>query len=307
MTPFVSHLRPRRDVSLFLPLLLLAIGFGVLMWTLPRAGVRIPGMSRVTRLVDSISFPWEPPKPVHVPLPEGMSAVAPVAAPAAPAAPAAQVAPVAAQPEAAPVTAPAAAAPHPALTQPLPPSFQLQGVRHQWQRWNNCGPATITMATSFWGRPETQAQAAPVLKPNANDKNVAVDELAAYAKALGLRADNLYLGDLNKLKRLVANGVPVVISMWYTPHPNDGLGHYRLLTGYDEASQQLIFHDSFQAPGVNVRWGYAAFDADWVVYQRAYMPVYAPEKAEVVAAIVGMDMDEAQLKQRALVVAQDEL
>src|SRR5688572_15759987 len=103
MTPFVSHLRPRRDVSLFLPLLLLAIGLGVLMWTLPLAGVRIPGMSRVTRLIDSISFPWEPPRPVHVPLPEGMSAAPPANAPAVTAPVAA--APVAAQPAAAPVAA----------------------------------------------------------------------------------------------------------------------------------------------------------------------------------------------------------
>ncbi|HET7770723.1 MAG TPA: C39 family peptidase, partial [Chloroflexota bacterium] len=263
-------------------------------------GVRVPGMSRVTRFVEAIQFPWEPPKPVHVPLPEGAVAAVP--------APAVQAQPPAVAP---PVAAPAAAAvptPHPALAQPLPASFTLPGqIRHQWQTWNNCGPATITMATSYFGRPEMQAQAATVLKPNPNDKNVGVDELAAYARSLGLRADNLYLGDLTKLKRLVTNGVPVVISMWYTPHPNDGLGHYRLLTGYDDAAQQLIFHDSFQAPGVNLRIGYAAFDNDWRVYQRAYMPVYSPEKADVVAAIVGPDMDEAQLRQRAVVVAQEEL
>ena len=310
MTPFVSFSRSRSrlEASRFLLPLLLLIGLGLLAWTLPMAGVRIPGMSRVARLIDSIPFPWEPPKPVHVPLPEVPAAVPVDSAPVAPAAPA--VAPTAApavQEAAAPRPAEAAPTPHPALAQSLPGAFLLQGFRHQWQTWNNCGPATITMATSFFGRPETQAQAAPVLKPNANDKNVGADELAAYARSLGLRADNLYLGDLNTLKRLVVNGVPVVISMWYTPHPNDGLGHYRLLTGYDDTAQQLIFHDSFQAPGVNVRISYAAFDADWRVYQRAYMPVYPSDKADLVAAIVGPDMDEAQLKQRAVAVAQEEL
>ena len=300
MTPIVSYPRLRGGPSLLVPLILLVLGVGVLLLALPMAGVHIPGMSRVTRFVDAIQFPWEPPKPVHVPLPE--AAAPAVSAPAVPAlqAQATVVAP--------PVAAPAVPTPHPVLAQPLPASFTLPGqIKHQWQTWNNCGPATITMATSYFGRPETQAQAAPVLKPNPNDKNVTVEELGLYAQSLGLRADNLYLGDLNKLKRLVANGVPVVISMWYTPHPNDGLGHYRLLTGYDDAAQQLIFHDSFQAPGVNVRLGYAAFDADWRVYQRAYMPVYSPDKAEIVAAIVGPDLDEAQLRQRAVVVAQEEL
>ena len=300
MVPFVSYPRPRRELTLILPALLFLLALGIVLVMLPLAGVRVPGMSRVTRFVDAIQFPWAPPKPVHVPLPE---AAAPVAAPAAPVA--TTVPALAATP--APAASAAAPAIHPALSQPLPPTVQLSGMRHQWQTWNNCGPATITMATSYFGRSETQAQAAAALKPNANDKNVGVDELAAYARSLGLRADNLYLGDLPRLKRLVANGIPVIISMWYTPHPNDGLGHYRLLTGYDEASQQLIFYDSFQAPGVNLRLGYAAFDSDWRVYQRAYMPVYSADKADVVAAIVGADLDESQLRQRALGIAQEEL
>ena len=307
MLPYVSYPRPRREFSFFLPVLLFLLALAVLLVTLPMAGVRIPGMSRVTRFVDSIQFPWEPPKPVHVPLPEVAAPAAPVTSAAPAAAPATGTAATAVPAPAAPPAAAPQPSVHPAISQPLPPTFQLSGFRHQWQTWNNCGPATITMATSYFGRPETQAQAAPVLKPNPNDKNVGVDELAAYARSLGLRADNLYLGDMPRLKRLVANGIPVVISMWYTPHPNDGLGHYRLLTGYDDAAQQLIFHDSFQSPGVNVRLGYAAFDADWRVYQRAYMPVYSADKADAVAAIVGADMDEIQLRQRALGVAQEEL
>jgi tetratricopeptide (TPR) repeat protein len=95
--------------------------------------------------------------------------------------------------------------------------------------------------------------------------------------------------------------------MWYTPSPNDGLGHYRLLTGYDDTARQFIFQDSFQAPGVNVRIGYDAFDEDWRVYARAYMPVYRADQAELVAAIAGGDLDEAQLRQRALGVAEEEL
>jgi len=190
---------------------------------------------------------------------------------------------------------------------PAPPaSFFLQGFRHQWQTWNNCGPATITMALSYYGRPETQAQAAPFLKPNANDKNVGPDELVAYVRSVGMEADLLEAGELTTLKRLVSSGIPVVVEMWFTPHPNDGMGHYRLLTGYDDATRQLNFYDSYDPPGVNVRIKYDAFDEDWRVFGRTYIPVYAPEKTGVVAAIVGADLDEAQLRQRSLEVAQAE-
>ena len=182
----------------------------------------------------------------------------------------------------------------------------LQGFRHQWQTWNNCGPATIAMAVSYFGRPELQAHAAQFLKPNPDDKNVRPDELVDYARALGLRADNLYAGDLERLKRLVSIGAPVLVSTWYVDPEEGGMGHYRLLTGFDDVTQSVYFQDSYVSPGVNVRLSYAAFDEDWRVYSRAYMPVYAPELAEAVAAIVEGDLDEAFLKRRALRVAEEE-
>lgn len=188
----------------------------------------------------------------------------------------------------------------------LPDSVVLSGFRHQWQTWNNCGPATISMATSYFGRPETQAQAAAFLKPNPDDKNVTPDELVAYVRSLGLRGDNLCTGNMERLKRLLAIEVPSVISMWYEPQPNDGMGHYRLVTGYDDEAGVFLFHDSYVAPGVNVRIPYDAFDEDWRVYSRAYLPVYAAEQAEAVAGIVEGDMDEGRLRQRGVAVAERE-
>jgi tetratricopeptide (TPR) repeat protein len=204
----------------------------------------------------------------------------------------------------------AALIPHIALAQPSTQSFPgrviLEGIRHQWQTWNNCGPATISMALSYHGRPELQWQAAAYLKPNPDDKNVRPDELAEYVRSIGLRADNLYAGDLDRLKRLIAMGVPVLVSTWYWPPDDDGLGHYRLLTGYDDAAQLFYFYDSYVSPGVNLRMTYAAFDEDWRVYSRNYVPVYTPEQAPAVAAIVGEDLDDNILRQRMLAVAEDE-
>ncbi|HEX2035104.1 MAG TPA: C39 family peptidase, partial [Chloroflexota bacterium] len=172
--------------------------------------------------------------------------------------------------------------------------------------WNNCGPATITMATSHFGRAETQAQAAPVLKPNPNDKNVGPDELVAYVRSLGLQAQWRVGGDIERMKLLLANDIPVVVETWFTPEPNDGMGHYRLLVGYDDAAGRFITYDSYQQPGVNVPLPYGPFDADWRIFNRTYVPVYPAEKAEVVAAILGDDVDDRVMWERALAVAQQE-
>ena len=163
------------------------------------------------------------------------------------------------------------------------------------------------MATSHFGRTEMQAQAAPFLKPNANDKNVGPDELVAYVRSVGLRADVRVAGDLPKLKQLLANDVPVVVEMWFTPHPNDGMGHYRLLVGYDDAAGRFLAYDSYDPPGLNVPLPYKTLDADWRGFNRTYIPVYPAEKAPLVDAILGTDRDDQAMLAHALQVAQEEV
>ncbi|MCX7782509.1 MAG: C39 family peptidase, partial [Meiothermus sp.] len=118
-----------------------------------------------------------------------------------------------------------------ALSQPG--NVFLNGARHEYQRYNNCGPVTLGMALSFWGSRETQYQIAPVLKPNKNDKNVNADEMAAYARGRGFGVHLGVAGDLNLLKRLIAGGFPVIIETWFVTPDHGGMGHYRLLVGYN--------------------------------------------------------------------------
>jgi tetratricopeptide (TPR) repeat protein len=113
-------------------------------------------------------------------------------------------------------------------------------------------------------------------------------------------------GDLNRLKLLLANGIPVVTEVWFTPHPNDGMGHYRLLVGYDDVAARFFAYDSYEQPGVNVALPYARFDADWRVFNRTYLPVYPADKAETVQRILGEDVSEPRMWERALFVAQRE-
>jgi hypothetical protein len=193
----------------------------------------------------------------------------------------------------------------PSATQvtPLPVSNQVQltGFTHQWQTWNNCGPATITMYMSHFGRPETQVEAAPFLKPNRDDKNVSPYELAAYVRTTGLQAIVRRGGTIDQLKRFLSNNLPVMAETWLI-HDGDGLGHYRLITGYDDATGQFNTFDSLSGPDYKV--SYEQFDADWRVFNRLYIVIYSPEQAETATAIIGENMDNTTMYERLLSIAQ---
>jgi tetratricopeptide (TPR) repeat protein len=186
---------------------------------------------------------------------------------------------------------------------PAPTNVQLQGFFHQWQTWNNCGPATITTNLSYFDRPETQADAALLLKPNKDDKNVSPYELAAYARTTGLEAIVRQGGTIDQIKAFLSNDLPVLTETWLV-HDGDGLGHYRLLIGYDNATGQFNTFDSLNGP--NHKVNYDQFEADWRVFNQLYLVVFTPEQAETVAAIVGDDMDDTVMYERILIQATTE-
>lgn len=187
---------------------------------------------------------------------------------------------------------------------PIAPQVTLTGITHQWQTWNNCGPVTITMNLSYYGRSETQVEAAQFLKPNQEDKNVSPDELAAYARSLGFEAITRVGGNLELLKRLLSNGFPVIVEFWLNPEDNGGLGHYRLFTGYDEAGGYFVAEDSLNGSGIQVPM--AEFDAFWQVFNRTYVVAYPPEQTALVHAIIGQEMIDQTMFERALATAQNE-
>ncbi|MGH2543915.1 MAG: C39 family peptidase, partial [Ardenticatenaceae bacterium] len=187
----------------------------------------------------------------------------------------------------------------------LPPlaSAHLEGLRHEYQGWNNCGPATLAMNLSFYGRPETQQQTAPFLKPDEDDKNVSPHEMAAYATAIGYGSKVVVGGSLELLRTFVSNGIPVIVESWFIPEPDDQMGHYLLLTGYE--GNTLTFFDSYNGP--DVRENAAAFDQLWKVFNRTAVVVWPPEQETLALAILGDLADPRMMYERALATAHNEV
>ena len=188
---------------------------------------------------------------------------------------------------------------------PIQPMVQLDGVTHEAQRFNNCGPTTLRMYFSFYDfRQETQVQIANVLKPNRDDRNVSPDELMNYARSKGFHAITRVNGDIARVKTFLSNDIPIMIEEGYDPpRAKQGwMGHYLLITGYDENG--ITAQDSYNGPNQHVSW--QEFDDHWRNFNRTYLVIYTDARADAVNAIVGEDLDDATMYAQAAQRAQEE-
>jgi hypothetical protein len=213
----------------------------------------------------------------------------------------------------APTETPAPAAPTATpVHQPPAGRVELTGFNHQWQTWNNCGPATLSMNLSYFGSPLTQADIGAALRSHEDDKNVTPEELVAFARGQGFHAQLRVNGNRDLMRQLLSNGVPVLIETWLEEHPNDGMGHYRLLTGYDDAEQYWIAHDAYVDTGLfssirayrGIRLDYAETEELWSVFNHTYLLIYTDAQAPAVQSIYGAALDDGVMWQDALANAQ---
>ena len=204
-----------------------------------------------------------------------------------------------------PVAAPAATPTTHAVAPPVitPDRAFIEGIVHQQQTWNNCGPANMSMLLQHFGETSTQREAARFLKPVRDDKNVSPNEMVAYAQSLGFRARWIVGADVNLIKAFIANGLPVIAETWYVPHPNDEMGHYELVHGYD--GDTLIVDDSYE--GAGQRLDAVAWDELWRVFNRTLIVVWKPEQEALVQRLLGSLWNEAAMHKAAFESARNDV
>lgn len=204
-----------------------------------------------------------------------------------------------------PATPPPTSTPVP-LTAP-PESITLKPPKWEKQSINNCGPATLTMYLRYYGWQGAQSDVASIVHPNERDKNVRWDELVYYVKTHAGWLDALFRvgGTTDKLKLFLANGYPVQIETGYELPDVGWVGHYLLITGYDDAEGVFITQDA--TAGSNQRVPYEKIDKYWQQFNRLYIVVFPPEDADRVNALLGPDADEAANRENALAAAQADI
>jgi len=196
--------------------------------------------------------------------------------------------------------------PTPTATQiPLPPTAFLKGVNPEAQKWNNCGPSTLSMNLSFWGWTGNQDVTAAVLKPNPRDTNVMPYEMVDFVNQNTQFHALLRLGgDLYTIKALVNAGFPVLVEKGFEPEniAKEGwMGHYNLVIGYDDTKQVILTQDSYllyldQFSGVKYHQSFdVTYDdmlKNWRAFDYVFIVVYPPDKENDVLNALGPLADE---------------
>ncbi len=290
---------------------------------------RLPGPMR--QVVDNLLFPhpdlvptpnWQvqniaallTPQPTRQPntptaMPSRVPSSAPTSAPSS--TPGSEPTLEPAAPVSNPVVIPSIAAPGPKHAARSTPAASeginvlLTGAKQEYQLWNNCGPATLSMNLSYYGWAGSQVDAAKYLKPDPEDKNVSPDQMAAYAQLVGFNAVYRVNGTAELIKTFLRAGVPVIVEKGFEPEADLGwMGHYELIVGFNDPQQQFVAMDSYMGPYQSVP--YDQFEKYWRQFNRTYLVVYPGEKAQTVNALLGSQLDDATMWASALSTAQQE-
>jgi tetratricopeptide (TPR) repeat protein len=185
-------------------------------------------------------------------------------------------------------------APSPTMTPSptaLPGQVLLTGIQHEYQSFNNCGPANLSMTLSFWDWAGDQRDTAAYLRGGEYDKNVMPGEMAAYVNQRSdLNALVRVGGELETIKKFIAAGFPVLIEKGYDPPDDDWMGHYLTFNGYDDSLSQFTTQDSLILPDLPVP--YEQVEARWRDFNNTYIIVYPTDRQADVISILGEEADE---------------
>jgi tetratricopeptide (TPR) repeat protein len=188
---------------------------------------------------------------------------------------------------------------------PIPAQAALSGIRHEYQQFNNCGPANLAMGLSYWDWQGDQRDTAAFLRPGEYDKNVMPAEMVAFVEEkTELKALSRVGGDLNTIKRFIAAGFPVLIEKGYDPEHDDWMGHYLTLNAYDDTQSLFTAQDSLIMPDFPLP--YQTVEERWRDFNFVYVIIYPPEREAEVMAILGPQADETQNYQAAAELAAQE-
>ncbi len=175
----------------------------------------------------------------------------------------------------------------------IPAQKTLSNNYHVIQTFNNCGPAALSMALSYYSVNISQQELGAQLRPYQNpvgdndDKSTTLEEMAKKAEELGFTAYHRPNGSFEVLSALVANDMPVITRTWLKP--DDDIGHYRVVKGYDTVAQTLLQDDSLQ--GANLTYSMEEFNSMWDKFGYEYLVLIPTEKQQIAKQILGEDVD----------------
>jgi ABC-type bacteriocin/lantibiotic exporter with double-glycine peptidase domain len=130
-------------------------------------------------------------------------------------------------------------------------------MNYQAQTLNNCGPCSVAILLGYYDQWVTQRE---VQEAAAHVYNPCVAPF--YVSKYGLMARVYYFPldrDLRLLtvRQLLANDIPVIVLQRLST--DSDIGHFRVIKGYDDISQEFISADPLQRKGPDYHIPYDTF------------------------------------------------
>lgn len=182
----------------------------------------------------------------------------------------------------------------------LPDSKTLQNDYHIFQTFNNCGPASLSMALSYYDVFVSQQVLGNSLRPYQvqggfnDDKSVTLEELAKEAEKYGFFSIHRPNGSIEVIKKFISYDIPVITRTWLKV--DDDIGHYRVVKGYTLNS--LVQDDSLQ--GANLEYTFDDFNTIWNKFNYEYLVLIPTGKIEIAKAILEENFDKQTAWEKSL-------
>jgi len=113
----------------------------------------------------------------------------------------------------------------------------------KWLEKNYCGPACLAMVLNYWDETGSFSQR-KITDEIYDSENQATynSDLVFYPRTKGFESYS-FQGNLRILKDLVGKDIPVIVLT--KPIKQIAKGHYRVVIGFDDDEDQVIFHDPY--------------------------------------------------------------
>ena len=135
---------------------------------------------------------------------------------------------------------------------------------------DQCGPSALASVLGYWGKPTEPANLRKEIYRTKLRGSLTVDLLLA-AEDRGLSAETIE-GGLARVKRELEAGHPVIafLNTGFSFYP---VGHYLVLTGYDDRRQSVFAHSGLKR---DQEISYRKFDKQWEKTERWALLILPP-------------------------------
>ena len=122
--------------------------------------------------------------------------------------------------------------------------YLIQTVPYEkWLARNYCGPACLAMVLNYWDETRSFSQRKITDEIYDSESQATYNsELVLYPRTQGFESYS-FQGDLKVLKDVVAKDIPVIVLTKTIKQL--AKGHYRVVIGFDDDRDEIIFHDPF--------------------------------------------------------------